>query len=127
MLARATIVCAARRSVVSSRGSSDIIAAAVFGLPQQRNNFTDDASSSPAPGSSPSSPRARRRFNFAPAIEVSPEARKALTLLAGMTEGAVGVRATYAPVDIEMRFSFEYLFNTDKQHRFDEAIPLDGR
>jgi hypothetical protein len=118
MLARATAVFG--RCAASSRCSDR--AAAAFRL--QPHNFSDDASSV-APGSSPS-PKARRRFNFAPAIEVSPEARKALSLLAGMKKGAVGVRATYVPVGIEMRFSFEYLYNTEKQHRFDETILLDG-
>jgi hypothetical protein len=57
---------------------------------------------------------------------VSPEAHKALSLLSGMKPGAVGIRATYVPVGLEMRFHFDFLFDRDKKHQFDEAIPLDG-
>ena len=69
----------------------------------------------------------RRRFNFAPAIELEPDAKKALTLLSGMKDGAIGVRAAYVPVNFDMKFSFDFLFDDEKQHRFDEVIPLDGR
>ena len=70
--------------------------------------------------------RKRRKFNFAPAIDLEPDAEKALSLLAGMKEGAVGVRASYVPVKVDMRFTFDFIFDSEKQHRFDEIIPLQG-
>ena len=41
-------------------------------------------------------------------------------------ENAKGVFATYAPAGIEMKFQFDFLYDTAKRHRFDEIIPLEN-
>ena len=68
----------------------------------------------------------RKKFNFGPAIDITEDAKKAMSILLSMKKDAVGIRASYEPAGIQMQFKFDFMTDAEKQHRFDEILPISG-